>query len=288
MPTGTAELSPPARALWERLEEVLSGYGPTLVAYSGGIDSTLVAVAAHRVLGESALAVTGISSSLATREQTAAEELAAELGFPLRQLSTHEMENPDYRANQGDRCYHCKGELFLRLRELAEAEGFEVIATGDNQSDLGGHRPGLQAASEAGVRHPLVEAGLGKQEIRLLAEELGLPNHAKPAAPCLASRVPDGTTVTPEVLARIEAAEAAVARLGFPVFRVRHHGDLARLEISAPDLERAFRMREELVAACEEAGYRWVSLDLRGFRSGSLSSPAPPREVLVIPEEEPA
>jgi uncharacterized protein len=274
-----------ARDLWRQLTGVLEDYGPTLVAFSGGIDSTLVAVVAQQVLGEKSLAVTGVSASLAAREEAAAVKLAASLGLHHRLLETHEMTSSGYQANQGDRCYFCKGELFTRLGELARNEGYRTIATGDNRSDLGGHRPGLQAASEKGVRHPLIEAGFTKEAIRLLARELGIPNHAKPAAPCLASRVPDGIRVTPEILQRIESAEAGVARLGFPVFRVRHHGDLARIELPEGDLERALRFRQELTQVCKEAGYRWVSLDLQGYRSGSLSSSVPSPEAIILPEE---
>jgi len=192
------------------------------------------------------------------------------------------MTREAYRANAGDRCYHCKSELFDRLRALAEAEGFAVVTTGDNLDDLGGHRPGMQAAAERGVRHPLVEAELGKAEIRALARHLDLPNHDRPASPCLASRVPDGTRVSPEVLARIEAAEAGIRALGFPVFRVRHHDEVARVEVAAEDLERAFRRREEILEACRRAGYRWAALDLGGYRSGSLSTPHP--EAFELPE----
>jgi uncharacterized protein len=272
----------PVRRDLARLEAVLAGYGPTLVAFSGGVDSTLVAAAAARALGEEALAVTGVSGSLASSEREAAGQLVRRLGIRHRYLETHEMEDPDYRANQGDRCYYCKSELFDRLGALAEAEGFAAIATGDNLDDLGGHRPGMQAASERRVRHPLIEAELGKDAIRALARALDLPNHAKPAAPCLASRVPAGTPVSPEVLAQVEAAEAGVRALGFAVLRVRHHDQVARLELPAEDLPRALELRRELAAACRAAGYTWVSLDLDGFRSGSLHEG--PSEPLEIPE----
>lgn len=284
MPSATAD-SLPEEVVGDlaRLEEILSSYGPTLVAFSGGVDSTLVAAAAARALGERAVAVTGVSGSLAESEREAAGALTRRLGIRHRYLETHEMDDPAYRANQGDRCYHCKSELFDRLGELAEAEGYAAIATGDNLDDLGGHRPGMQAAAERRVRHPLIQAGLGKASIRALARALGLPNHAKPAAPCLASRVPAGTAVSPEVLARIEAAEAGVRRLGFPVLRVRHHDQVARLELPSDDLLRALDRRRELAAACRAAGYTWVSLDLDGFRSGSLHEG--PSEPLELPEE---
>jgi uncharacterized protein len=253
------------------LEAVIRGYGPTVTAFSGGVDSTLVAVVSARVHGDRALAVTGVSPSLAADERTHAEQLAAELGLRHRLIDTHELERAGYRQNAGDRCYHCKTELFSQLRALAVSEGFSAVASGDNLDDLGDHRPGMRAAAELDVRKPLIEAGLGKPAIRELARTLGLPNHEKPAAPCLASRVPVGTSVDPEVLARIDAAEAGVRALGFTGFRVRHHGDLARIELPVAQMSRALELRVELTAACKRAGYAFVSLDLAGFRSGSLN-----------------
>lgn len=261
----------PAADPLTRLEAVLAGYGPTITAFSGGVDSTLVAVVAARVHGQRALAVTGVSPSLAAAEREHAEALAATLGLRHRLITTDEMARPGYRQNAGDRCYHCKSELFERLSQLAEAEGFVAVASGDNLDDLGGHRPGMRAASELGVRKPLIEAGLGKAEIRAVAAQLGLPNHQKPAAPCLASRVPAGTPVDARTLAMVEAAEAGLRALGFAVFRVRHHGEVARVELPAEDLPRALEQRRAIVAAGKRAGYLFVALDLAGFRSGSLN-----------------
>jgi len=263
--------SEPTTEALARLEAVIRGYGPTITAFSGGVDSTLVAVVAARVHGERALAVTGVSASLAGSEREHAKQLAAELGLRHQLIDTHEITRPGYRQNAGDRCYHCKTELFEALDGLAKAQGYAAVASGDNLDDLGGHRPGMRAAAELEVRKPLIEAELGKLMIRALAERLGLPNHQKPAAPCLASRVPAGIHVSAEILAQIEAAEAGVRGLGFEGFRVRHHGELARIEVAVADLARALERRVELLAAVKGAGYSVVTLDLAGFRSGSLN-----------------
>lgn len=263
-------------AALSRLEAVLGSLGPPLTAFSGGVDSTLVAVVAARVHGERALAVTGVSPSLGAAERAEAEALAGRLGLRWRAIDTHELDDPQYRANAGDRCYFCKRDLFARLAELASDEGYAVVLSGDNLGDVapGVHRPGLRAGEERAVVRPLVLAGLDKAQVRALATELGLPNADKPASPCLASRVPVGTPVTEPVLAQVERAEAVLRALGFSAFRVRHHGAVARVEVVPAELERALVHREALVGGLRSAGYRFVTLDLAGLSPGSVSRPS--------------
>ena len=255
-----------------RLEAAIRRHDRLLTAYSGGIDSTVVAAVAHRVLGPGrAIAVIGDSPSLPRRELADAEAVAAAAGFELRRVEPNEQADAGYRANAGDRCYFCKTHLYATLHRAAADWQFDTLANGTNADDPGDHRPGLRAADEAAVVSPLLEARLGKAAVRRVAAELGLPNRDKPAAACLASRIPYGTPVTPELLARVEAAEAGLADLGYTGFRVRHHGDVARLELPAaaftgladPDRRRA------VVDAVRAAGYTYVALDLEGFRSGS-------------------
>jgi uncharacterized protein len=255
-----------------RLASVVQSYGPTLVAFSGGVDSTLVAYVAKMVHGDASLAVTGVSPSLAQRERDDSSALAQSLGLRHEFVETHEGQRPGYQANLGDRCYHCKSELFTCLAKLAASKGFAAIATGDNLDDLGDVRPGLRAADEYAVKKPLIEAGLGKTAIRELAAQLGLPNHDKPAAPCLASRIAVGERAEPKTLARIEAAEAVLQQLGFRICRVRHHaGELARIEVPLNEVPRAVELRQQIEPALRALGYRHVTVDLGGFRSGSLN-----------------
>lgn len=258
------------QALLDRLQAVMQEHDSSITAWSGGVDSTLVAFVAQRVHKDRALCVTGISASLATDERAAALALAKELGLKHRCVDTHELARPGYVANAGDRCYHCKGELFDRLRGVAQQEQYAVVYSGENLDDLGGHRPGHRAAQERGVQAPLVLAQIDKAGVRALAKHLGLPNHAKPAAPCLASRIPDGTPVSALILAQIDAAESALRALGLHIFRVRHHGALARVEVSARELDAAFAQRTAIVKALQKAGYQKVALELTPFRSGSL------------------
>lgn len=245
-----------------------------LVALSGGVDSALLLALAQRALGSRrVLAATGVSASLASTELEAARGVARFCGVEHAVLATREMERAAYRANRGDRCLHCRTELFERLEGLARRRGIDRIAYGAIADDLDDDRPGMRAAVRHGVLAPLLEAGLGKAEVRRLAAEAGLPVCAKPASACLASRIPVGTEVTPERLERIDRAERALRELGFVQFRVRHHGEVARLELDPAGDRRLAdaALRARVVRALRDAGYRFVALDLAGYRQGSLN-----------------
>lgn len=256
------------------LEARIGGLGSAVVAFSGGVDSSLVAALAARALGERALAVTAVSPALATGELDAARHVAAAIGIRHETITTAELERAGYRENGPDRCYHCKSELYDRLGAIAGERGFAAVLSGANADDLGDWRPGLVAAAEHGVVHPLVEAGVGKAEVRALAEALAVPSAAKAASPCLASRVPHGTPVDPETLAQVDRAEQALRALGYGILRVRHLGQLGRVELAADGLARVTDAdeRERALAAVRAAGYADAEIAAEPFRSGSLTA----------------
>jgi uncharacterized protein len=253
-------------ALRDRLREL----DRVVVAFSGGADSAFLAYVANDVLGDRALAVTAISPSLAPEEEADCKELADEWGLRWQAVFTDELANEAYALNDGERCYHCKAELLEVVDPIAAERGATVVL-GVNVDDLGDHRPGQRAAAERGAAFPLVDAGFTKADVRAASKALGLRTWDKPAAACLASRVPYGTPVTVSVLAEVAAAESALKSLGFRQLRVRHYGDLARLELAVDELDVVLARRAEIVAAVKAAGYRYVTLDLEGFRSGNLN-----------------
>jgi uncharacterized protein len=266
-----APLTPALLTKLEQMRAIMHECGSVLVAYSGGVDSALVMAVAHRELGEKALACIGISPSYPVREMRDAVKLAEALGVPYRLVNTEEYLDPNYAANPNNRCYFCKSELHNQLKEILVGEGWGVVLDGNNASDIGDYRPGMQAARERGVRSPLLEANIAKAEVRALAHHLGLPIWDKPAMACLSSRVPHGTPITPELLRQIEAAEDVLVELGFRQFRVRHHNEIARLELPAEEFPKAIEEHMAIVNGVKAAGYRFVTLDLAGFRSGSLN-----------------
>ena len=252
------------------LEARLAQEGRLLVAYSGGADSALLATVAHRVLGARSVAVTAVSASLPASERAAAKAFAREQGFAHVEVATDELDRPEYVANDGNRCFHCKSALFDALEPMAAVLGART-ALGTNLDDLGDHRPGQAAAAQRGSVFPLVDAGLSKAAVRAISAELGLVTAAKPAAACLSSRVAYGDAVTAEVLGRVEAAEEALHRLGFDVCRVRAHADGTVARVEVQDIERAVALRSEVDGAVRAAGFTFATLDLAGFRSGSMN-----------------
>ena len=253
-----------ARLTLRELESVL-------IAYSGGVDSSLLLKLALAELGDNAVAVLASSPAYPESEQEEARNLAARLGARLVEVSTNEVELEAYRRNNPDRCFHCKEELFETLEPIRRDLGLKHIVYGATADDAGDHRPGHGSAVRRGVRFPLLEAGMGKSEIRAAARRLGLPNWNKASFACLSSRIPHGTEVTVEALRQIEAAEAAIKALGVKQVRVRHHGDVARIEVESEEITRLLENREQVVDALRAAGYKFVSLDLEGYASGSLN-----------------
>ncbi|MGQ9504793.1 MAG: ATP-dependent sacrificial sulfur transferase LarE [Thermogutta sp.] len=279
---GHSEIGPELQKKTEQLLDLLRSFGSCVVAFSGGLDSTVVAKAARLALGDAALAVTGVSPSIAASELEECQALARLIGIRHKLISTEELANPLYQRNLGDRCYFCKSELFTKLGDLAARFNVAVVVDGANADDHNDHRPGLIAAREKNVRSPLAECRFTKQEIRHLARFWGLPNWNKPASPCLSSRIAYGEEVTPQRLAMIEYAERFLRDHGFQLLRVRYHrGDLARIEVPLDELPRLIdpEFRQKLVAVFGEIGFKFITVDLAGFRSGSLNDLLPPESL---------
>jgi uncharacterized protein len=266
----------------QALRRLLAGFESVIVAYSGGVDSAYLAWLAHDVLHERALAVTALSPSYPKHHYDLAIAAARHCGFPHEVIHTRELERPEYRANPVNRCYYCKQELYTELAAIAQTRSVKAILDGNNADDRGDHRPGRQAARELGVRSPLDEVGLSKAEIRALSQRAGLPSWDEPASACLSSRIPYDHEVTSEKLRVIETAETALRELGFRVCRVRHHDDVARIELARDEMPRVFAepgLADAIVRAVKAAGFRFVTIDLQGYRLGSLNERIPLRVV---------
>ncbi len=257
----------------ERLREIFRELESVIVAYSGGVDSSYVAYVANEELGARAVCITGQSASLPGYQRAEIDRVIEKFGFQHEMILTEELENPDYRANNANRCFFCKDELYSKLETVAQTRGIKSIVDGSTVDDLGDFRPGRQAAAQHAVRSPLIEVGLSKSEVRELSRRVELPTWDKPASPCLSSRIAYGTTVTIERLSKVDRGEEILREFGFREFRVRHHDQLVRLEISQAEMGRALRKEliDELAKRFRELGFKYVTLDLEGFRSGSMN-----------------
>jgi uncharacterized protein len=255
------------------LRELFRQCGSVIVAYSGGVDSSYVAYVANAELGPRAVCVTGVSASLPVYQSAEIDRIVEEFGFNHERVQTDELQNPEYQANNGNRCYFCKDELYTKLESLATSRGIDFIVDGSTMDDLDDYRPGRQAAKEHSVRSPLIEVGMSKADIRELSRRVALPTWNKPASPCLSSRIAYGTTVTIERLTKVDRGEEILREFGFREFRVRHHDTLVRLEISTAEMDRVLNkdVLDQLAARFRELGFKYITLDLEGYRTGSMN-----------------